>query len=119
MQARFSNPTLELVKSAIAANADAFGAPDWFARIRSELPEQFRPIVDQLAMSPVPERSEEAAKVWARAIVASLIEKDMVTLKAELQSRLQRTDPSDSDTRIAISRAMAELELERRRLRGE
>jgi DNA primase len=119
MQARFSNPTLELVKSAIAANADAFGAPDWFARIRSELPEQFRPIVDQLAMSPVPERSEEAARVWARAIVASLIEKDMVTLKAELQSRLQRTDPSDSDTRIAISRAMAELELERRRLRGE
>jgi len=119
MQARFSNPTLELVKSAVAANADAFGAPDWFARIRSDLPEQFRPIVDQLAMSPVPERSEEAAKVWARAIVGSLIEKDMVTLKAELQSRLQRTDPSDSDTRIAISRAMAELELERRRLRGE
>jgi DNA primase len=119
MQARFSNPTLELVKSAIAANADAFGAPDWFARIRSDLPEQFRPIVEQLALSPVPERSEEAAKVWARAIVGSLIEKDMVTLKAELQSRLQRTDPADSDTRVAISRAMAELELERRRLRGE
>ena len=119
MQARFSNPTLELVKSAIAANADAFGAPDWFERIRAELPDQFRPIVEQLALSPIPERSEEAAKVWAKAIVGSLIEKDMVTLKAELQSRLQRTDPSDSDSRIAISRAMAELELERRRLRGE
>jgi DNA primase len=119
MQARFSNPTLELVKSAIAANADAFGAPDWFARIRNDLPEQFRPIVEQLALSPVPERNEEAAKVWAKAIVGSLIEKDMVTTKAELQSRLQRTDPSDTDTRIAISRAMAELELERRRLRGE
>ncbi|GAA4156020.1 DNA primase [Gryllotalpicola daejeonensis] len=119
MQARFSNPTLELVKSAIAANADAFGAPDWFARIRNDLPDQFRPIVEQLALSPVPERNEEAAKVWAKAIVASLIEKDMVTTKAELQSRLQRTDPSDTDTRIAISRAMAELELERRRLRGE
>ncbi|GAA4192922.1 DNA primase [Gryllotalpicola kribbensis] len=119
MQARFSNPTLELVKSAIAANMDAFGAADWFARIRNDLPEQFRSIVEQLALSPVPERSEEAAKVWAKAIVGSLIEKDMVTLKAELQSRLQRTDPSDSDTRIAISRAMAELELERRRLRGE
>ncbi|GAA4171923.1 DNA primase [Gryllotalpicola koreensis] len=119
VQARFSNPTLELVKSAVAANIDAFGAPDWFARIRAELPEQFRPIVEQLALSPIPERSEDAAKIWAKAIVASLIEKDMVTLKAELQSRLQRTDPSDSDTRIAISRAMAELELERRRLRGE
>jgi DNA primase len=119
VQARFSNPTLELVKSAIAANIDAFGAPTWFARIRDDLPEQFRGVLDQLVMSPIPERSEEAAKVWARAIVGSLIEKDMVTLKAELQSRLQRTDPSDSDTRVAISRAMAELELERRRLRGE
>jgi DNA primase len=119
VQARFSNPTLELVKSAIAANIDAFGAPNWFARIRDDLPEQFRGVLDQLVMSPIPERSEEAAKVWARAIVGSLIEKDMVTLKAELQSRLQRTDPSDSDTRVAISRAMAELELERRRLRGE
>ncbi|AYG05065.1 DNA primase [Gryllotalpicola protaetiae] len=119
VQARFSNPTLELVKSAVAANVDAFGAADWFARIRAELPDQFRPIVEQLALSPIPERSEEAAKVWAKAIVGSLIEKDMVTLKAELQSRLQRTDPSDSDSRIAISRAMAELELERRRLRGE
>jgi len=119
VQARFSNPTLELVKSAIAANIDAFGASGWFARIRDDLPEQFRAVLDQLVMSPIPERSEEAAKVWARAIVGSLIEKDMVTLKAELQSRLQRTDPSDSDTRVAISRAMAELELERRRLRGE
>jgi DNA primase len=119
VQARFSNPTLELVKTAIAANLDAFGAGDWFARIRAELPEQFRAVVEQLAMAPIPERSEEAAKVWARAIVGSLIEKDMVLLKAELQSRLQRTDPADSDTRAAISRAMAELELERRRLRGE
>ncbi|MFC4244400.1 DNA primase [Gryllotalpicola reticulitermitis] len=119
MQARFTNPTLELMKTAIAANVDAVGAPDWFARIRNDLPEQFRAVVDQLAMSPVPERTEEGAKVWARAIVGALIEKDMIGLKAELQSRLQRADPSDSDTRASISRAMADLELERRRLRGE
>ncbi|HEY0247706.1 MAG TPA: DNA primase [Gryllotalpicola sp.] len=119
LQSRFSNPTLDLVKSAIAANADAFGASDWFTRIRDELPEQFRPVVEQLAMAPIPERNEDAAKVWARAIVISLIEKDMITFKAELQSRLQRTDPADTETRVAISRAMAELELDRRKLRGE
>jgi DNA primase len=119
LQARLTNPTLELVKTAIAANADAVGAADWFARIRNDLPEQFRPVVDQLALSPIPERTEEGAKVWARAIVSALIEKDMIALKLELQSRLQRTDPSDAEARATIGRAMADLELERRRLRGE
>ncbi|MCL2795858.1 MAG: DNA primase [Microbacteriaceae bacterium] len=119
LQARLTNPTLELVKTAIVANSDAVGAPDWFARIRGDLPEQFRPVVDQLALSPIPERTEEGAKIWARAIVAALIQKDMIALKAELQSRLQRTDPSDAEARATIGRAMAELELERRRLRGE
>ncbi|WP_022880940.1 DNA primase [Gryllotalpicola ginsengisoli] len=119
MQAKLFNPTLNLVKDAIAANVDAFGTRDWFSRILADLPEPFRPLLQQLAVAPIPERNEEAARVWARAIVVSLIEKDMVGLKAELQSRLQRTDPADAETRAAISRAMADLEVERRRLRGE
>ena len=47
---------------------------------------------------PIPERSERELAGYARAIVASLIDRDLLRDKAELLGRLQRTDATDRET---------------------
>ena len=76
-------------------------------------------LVRQLAVAPVPQRSEAELAAYVQGIVASLIDRELLRQKSELLGRLQRTDRTDTATFAALQRALVELETERRSLRGD
>jgi DNA primase len=73
----------------------------------------------QLAVAPIPERSEKEMAAYARAIVLSLVERDVVRRKADLVSRMQRLDPAATEESREIQRQLLDLEAQRRTLRDE
>ncbi|WP_431247444.1 DNA primase [Leifsonia xyli] len=115
VQVPFVNPTHAVVKDAIASQLSTFGQPGWVDRILAEVPEAYAPTVNALAVAAVPQEGD--AGRYARSIVDGLIDRDLLREKAELTSRLGRTE--DPELRRQISLAMVSIETERRRLRGE
>jgi DNA primase len=56
---------------------------------------------------------------YARSILDGLIDRDLLREKAELTSRLARTDPQNAELRRSLQVALASIDRERMRLRGE
>jgi DNA primase len=54
-----------------------------------------------------------------RDITVSLIDRDLLRLKAELLGKLQRTDPSNREVFSTLQRELVRIEAERRSLRDE
>jgi DNA primase len=77
----------------------------------------FASLVQQLGVAPVPERDEKSLGPYARGVTSSLVDRGLLARKAELVSRLQRTDATDRESYNAIQRELVELETQRRRLR--
>jgi DNA primase len=119
VQTAFTNPSLAVVRDGIAASMPAFGSPGWVEHVIGQVPEPFVPLVQQLAVAPLPERDEQAIIAYARSVVASLVDKGLLAEKAQLVGRLQRTDPADRETYTIIQRALIDIDAQRRRLRGE
>jgi len=88
----FSNAALAAVRDSIGRNVDAFDRADWVSTVQSDVPEEFRSLVEQLAVAPIPERPEKAQEIYLRGITRSLIERHLARRKEELKGRLQRTD---------------------------
>lgn len=116
---RFGNEALAVVRDGIAANLDVLGGSDGVARILADIPAPFADLVRQLVVAPVPERSERELSAYARGVVGSLIDRELLRQKADLLGRLQRTDPSDRDAYTALQRELMHLETDRRALREE
>ena len=53
LAARFANPTLAVVRDAVAASLDDFERPGWIDRVSREVPEAFASLVAQLAVAPI------------------------------------------------------------------
>lgn len=116
----FSNASLAVVRDGIAARASAGDVTEgWVSDVMTEVPEQMRSFVQQLAVAPIPERSERELTVYVQGVTRSLIDRDLLRRKSELLGRLQRTDAADRDTYATIQRALVDLEGERRALRAE
>ncbi len=119
MEARFANQTLAIVRDAIRANLDHATGPEWLQRISDEVPRGFSTLVMQLGVAPLPERPEQLP-AYCRGVVVSLIDRDLLRRKSELLGAMQRArSEGDREREIALSRQSAELESERRELRGE
>ncbi len=118
-QSFVSNPSLAVVRDAIGANADNLDQMTWIERVAGDVPENIRALVMQLAVAPIPERSEKEMAAYARAIVVSLVERDVVRRKADLVSRMQRLDPAATQESREIQRQLLDLEAQRRTLRDE
>ncbi|WP_353828004.1 DNA primase [Agromyces sp. SYSU T0242] len=129
---RFGNGTLAVVRDGVASvlAAAAAGGPSGTAptvtapaitidRVIAEVPSPFGAVVQQLAVLPVPQRSDAELEGWARGVVASLVDRELLRQKQELLGRLQRTDATDTSTYAMIQRALVEIERERRALRGD
>ena len=82
-------------------------------------PRPFAGIVHQLAVSPVPQRSEAELAAYVTGVVSALVDRELLRQKSELLGRLQRTDRDDVTTYATLQRALVELETERRALRGD
>jgi DNA primase len=119
VQSYVANPSLAIVRDAIGANLEDVSPTSWIERVSSDVPDNVRALVTQLAVAPLPERSEREMATYASAIVMSLIERDLVRKKADLVSRMQRLDPSATDESREIQRQLLDLEAQRRRFRDE
>jgi DNA primase len=118
---RFGNASLAVVRDGIAsalASAPATGAVTVDAVV-SEVPEPFAGLVRQLAVAPVPQRSEAELTAYLRGVVSALVDRELLRQKQELLGRLQRTDRADAATYAALQRALVDLEVDRRALRGD
>lgn len=117
MLTTFVNPTLAIVRDAIAASMDAFGTDAWFTRVTEMAPTPMTGIVQQLAVAPIPERSERDLTAYVREITVALIDRELLRQSHELLGRLQRVDPKEREGYRALQAQLMAIEGERRSLR--
>lgn len=123
VHSRFDNGTLAVVRDGIvgslAGSADAAHSPDWIAHVVQEVPAPYANLVKELAVAPIPQRSERELTAYVRGVASALVDKDLTRRKRELLGRLQRADPSDRDAYNALQRELIQVEADRRRLRED
>ncbi|SKC49216.1 DNA primase [Okibacterium fritillariae] len=113
----FVNPSLAVIRDAIATTLDSFGTEAWFPRVIDAVPVPLASLIQQLAVAPVPERSERDLSAYVREIAAALVERDLLRQSHEMLGKLQRTDPTDREAYRAVQRQLLDLEAERRALK--
>ena len=119
LAAGFTDPTLGVVRDAVAIHLDAAGTSGWVELVIDEVPDPYRPLVQQLAVAPLPGR-EDAIEAIARGFAAAIVERDLLREKRELLGALQRITPGDDTERSAqVQRRLMAVEEERRALKGE
>ncbi|MCW4384565.1 DNA primase [Salinibacterium sp. SYSU T00001] len=125
-QAAFAAASLSVVRDAVAAalasveRDDAFGTPVWLERVLEEAPAPFRRLISELAIAPLPEKSDRDLGVYCRGIATSIVDRDLLRQKAELLGRLQRTDAAaEAERYTQLQRALVSVEQERRALRED
>jgi DNA primase len=118
-QTTFANQSLAIVSNAIAASVAHADSADWLNRVLAEVPAPLANLVQQLAVAPLPERTEREISRYVRDITIALIDRDLLRLKAELLGRLQRTDAGNRDVYSTLQRELVRVEAERRSLREE
>ncbi|MDM7888353.1 DNA primase [Curtobacterium sp. RHCJP20] len=118
--ATFSAPMLSVVRDAVVANLDSIGAANWLDRLLQDVPAPFRGLVQELALAPIPARTDEDLALYARSIVVALVERDLLARKASLLGQLQRADPYEqADRRAEIQRQLVDIDAQRMRLRAD
>jgi DNA primase len=115
----FGNQSLAVVSHGIAASVAHAADQDWLDRVLAEIPEPLANLVQQLAVAPLPERTEREITRYVRDITVALIDRELLRLKAELLGRLQRTDPANREVYSTLQRELVRVEAERRSLREE
>ncbi|WP_125099226.1 DNA primase [Leucobacter chromiireducens] len=117
--AQVNEPNLRLVRDAIAAALPALGTPEWLDAVSAATPETHRGLFRELTMLPMPERRPEQLAVYARDVVVSLLDRDLVGLKQELLARMQRIGDSSDPGSRRLQEQLVALEAARRGLREE
>ncbi|MFB2555920.1 DNA primase [Herbiconiux liangxiaofengii] len=111
----FSNAALAAVRDSIGRNVDAFEKADFVQTVQADVPPEYRSLVEQLAVAPLPERPERAPENYLRGITRALVERDLRRRKDEVVSRLQRTDAvAEPAVYREIQVQLVQLEAERR-----
>lgn len=113
------NPNLATIRDAIGANLTELGGDTWIERIQNDVPDDYRPLVTQLAVAPLPERLGRDLDAYCKGVVVSLVERDLVRRKSELVGRLQRTPVDQGEQSREIQRELLDLETKRRALRED
>lgn len=116
MTAEIHNEALKTVRDAIAPVLSEIGTSNWIEQVIESVPERFRMIARELAFFPLPQRNENLLPSYVRGVVASLLERDLLALKAEMVARLNRIgEPSDPQYR-SVQEQIVMLEKARRAL---
>ena len=116
---RFGNQALAVVRDGVSAAFASGGTRELVARVVTEVPPTFAGLVHQLAVAPIPERSERELAAYVSGVVTSLVDRELLRQKAELLGRLQRTDAADRDAYASVQRALVAVEADRRSLRQD
>lgn len=119
VDSRFENPSLAVVRDGIAAVLAGPEGAVRVDRVLEQVPAPFVGVVQQLAVLPVPQRSEAAIAGWARGVLASLVDRELLRQKVELTGRLTRLAADDRASYDMLQRAIVEIDRERVALRSE
>ena len=115
----FTEPSLAVVRDAVAVNAEHWQGAEWIARVTAEVPVRFATLVNQLAVAPIPER-EDRLESYCKRIVSDFIDRDLLRQKVALMGAMQRLDAaSEPDRYTQVQRDLVRIETERRALRGD
>ncbi|MGJ8721445.1 MAG: DNA primase [Salinibacterium amurskyense] len=118
-QISIAEPSLAVVRDAIASLVDRALEPGWVSAVADEVPSSFSTFVKQLSVAPIPEREERIA-VYCVQVTTDLIERDFLRQKRELLGVLQRMDrESDPERYVQTQRDLMRIEADRRALREE
>jgi DNA primase len=118
----FATPAYAAVHAAVRATglartADPVG---WVEHIRQEVPEPLRPLVSELAVTPLPASTPEAMQRYCRDILARLFELQITRIKADKMGQLQRLDATAFPEEFQrLNRELMVLEMQRRALRSD
>ncbi|RBP63963.1 DNA primase [Brevibacterium sanguinis] len=118
----FEHPGLRRIQAAIqeAGGLRSAGGEQsrWTEAVLAVSPEDLRPYVTQLLVTPLPIAEGVSAERFAQGIVARLFDYDLERIAGELHSRLQRLDPSDTQSGTNLLGQLQVLEQHRARLRA-
>lgn len=117
--AEVGDPALKVVRDAIGAALTSMHEPGWFERVLNEAPEPYRGLIRELALAPMPQNKPELLPAYSRDVIASLLDRDLLSLKSELVARMQRIGDSTDPGSRRIQEQLAALESARRSLRAD
>jgi DNA primase len=118
----FATPAYAAVHAAVRATGLAHAADPvaWVEHIRQEVPEPLRPLVSELAVTPLPASTPEAMQRYCRDILARLFELQITRIKADKMGQLQRLDATAFPEEFQrLNRELMVLEMQRRALRSD
>lgn len=119
LESRIDNPALSLLRDTMLAQMRSGLDPTWLNEVFEALPDELRPLAQDLAAAPLPGRDAEDVRAYCEGMARALVERDLQARKEDLLRLLQRSDPDDAEGRRALQRRIADTEFERRRLREE
>lgn len=91
---------------------------DWVELVSQNAAEPIRPLVNELAVAPLPEDRPDVIERFAQGIVRAFIDMGITRQIGDVKSRLRRADIGQDPVEYeAIYRALLELEAQRRMLR--
>lgn len=115
--AQIFDESLRVVRDVLGANLPADGSAAWLAATIESAPEPYRDLIRELAVAPMPQRNPELLAAYARDVVISLIERDLLSLKSELTAKMIRTPHTEVELRRQLAEQQQLLEQARRGLR--
>ncbi|GMA25575.1 hypothetical protein GCM10025864_33340 [Luteimicrobium album] len=119
----FAVPAWRAVHDAVRAAgglAAAAARPEsaWVELVGEQAPEPVRPLITELAVTPLPADRSEALASYAQGVVRSLVDLGLTRQIADLRGRLQRTDPTaDAEGYARTFQELLAIEQQRRVLR--
>jgi DNA primase len=119
---QFITPVYAAVHTAVRAAGLAHSDDPvaWVEQVRQEVPEPLRPLVSELAVTPLPASTAEAMQRYCRDILARLFELQITRIKADKMGQLQRLDAGANPGEFQrLNRELMQLEMERRALRSD
>jgi DNA primase len=119
LQGHYTHGALQVVRDAMVAAFDAYAGAGWVAQVVDEVPESLRSFVQQLAVSPLPDKLGTQSR-YAMGVANSFLGRDLLRQKAELLGTLQRLDAEAEPERFRqIQQALVDIESARRQLRED
>ncbi|WMY79771.1 DNA primase [Citricoccus sp. I39-566] len=118
--ADFKVPAFAVLHSGIRAAGMAGATPSqWVEQVRQEVPVELGSLVSELAVTPLPARTDDDLVRYCRDIMNRLFELQITHQKGDLMGRLQRLGPAgDPEEFAALNRQLMDLEAKRRSLRA-
>jgi len=119
LQGHFTHGALQVVRDAMVSAFDHYGKANWAQALVEEVPDTLTVFVQQLAVFPLPDRSDNLAR-YGVSVTSSFLDRDLLRKKAELLGLLQRLDQeADPERYREIQQSLVQVESSRRALRED